>query len=87
MNDYAEEWQELDEKVLLVQLLAEQQRTNTLIEQLLGGDTTPSKDEATPMYRCELCDKEVKEEDRQRHAEGQHKTPPGAWDSVFERVE
>ncbi len=89
MSDYEEEWEELDPKVLLVQLLAEQQRTNQLLEQLAGGSDATEQD-PTEMYRCTLCadpDQTVKREDRKRHAESQHNTPPGAWESAFEPVE
>lgn len=84
-QEYQEEWEELDPKVLLVQLLAEQQKTNQLLEQLTDDD--PIQDEATPMYECQYCvDTTVKKDNRQRHAESEHNTPPGEWESAFERV-
>jgi len=86
--DYQEEWEQLDEKVLLASLLAEQQRTNQLLTQLTNGDSEGNVDgEATPMFECVLCGDSVREGKRQRHAEGQHNTPPGGWEDVFERVE
>jgi len=84
--DYQEEWEELPEKVLLASILAEQQRTNQLLARLTDADSEGVDNEATPMYECGLCGDTVREEKRQRHAEGQHNTPPGAWENVFERV-
>jgi len=85
--DYQEEWEELPEKVLLASLLAEQQRTNQLLAQLTDTDSKDVDKEATPMFECTLCGDTVREGKRQRHAEGQHNTPPGGWEDVFERVE
>jgi len=85
--DYQEEWEQLDEKVLLASLLAEQQRTNQLLAQLTDTDSGGVGKEATPMFECVLCGDTVREGKRQRHAEGQHNTPPGGWENVFERVE
>jgi len=85
--DYQEEWEELPEKVLLASILAEQQRTNQLLAQLTDTDSGSVDDEATPMFKCSLCGDTVREGKRQRHAEGQHNTPPGGWEDVFERAE
>jgi len=85
--DYQEEWEQLDEKVLLASILAEQQRTNQLLAQLTDTDSGDVDNEATPMFECSLCGDSVREDKRQRHAEGQHNTPPGGWENVFERVE
>jgi len=46
--DYQEEWEQLDEKVLLASLLAEQQRTNQLLAQLTDTDSKDVDKEATP---------------------------------------
>jgi len=85
--DYQEGWEELPEKVLLASILAEQQRTNQLLAQLTDTDSKDVDKEATPMFECVLCGDTVREGKRQRHAEGQHNTPPGGWEDVFERVE
>jgi len=80
-------WEELPEKVLLASLLAEQQRTNQLLAKLTDTDSEGVDGEATPMFECTLCGDTVREGKRQRHADGQHNTPPGGWEDVFERVE
>jgi len=85
--DYQEEWEELPEKVLLASILAEQQRTNQLLAQLTDGDSEGVDESKTPMFECSLCGDTVREDKRQRHAEGQHNTPPGGWENVFERAE
>jgi hypothetical protein len=84
--DYQEEWEQLDEKVMLASLIAEQQRTNALLAELTG-ESEPTREKATPMYDCQRCNATVKADDRKQHAESQHKTPPGAWQTIFEPAE
>jgi len=77
----------VETKAVLIQLLAEQQRTNQLLAQLTDTDSEGVDKATTPMFECTLCGDTVREGKRQRHAEGQHNTPPGRWENVFERVE
>jgi len=89
-DDYAAEWDDLDPKVLLAQLLAEQQRTNQLLTQALDDTPTPARDaEDTdgPQYQCRKCNETVPAADRERHATSQHAAPPGDADRLFTRVE
>jgi len=88
-DDYGAEWDDLDPKVLLAQLLAEQQRTNQLLTQALDDTPTPTGDaaDATPLYDCRLCTDTVPEDDRERHARDRHAAPPGDADGLFTRVE
>jgi len=89
IDDYGQQWDDLDPKVLLAQLLAEQQRTNQLLTQVLDDTPTPTDDaqDATPMYDCRLCTDTVPEDDRERHARDNHAAPPGDADRLFTRVE
>lgn len=86
-GDYQDEWEDLDEKVLLVQLLAEQQRTNQLLAELVGDDTATDTGDDTTEYRCTRCGRVVAESDRERHTTSQHKAPPGQHESLFDPVE
>jgi len=85
--DPEQQYENVETKAVLIQLLAEQQRTNQLLAQLTDTDSEGVDNEATPMFECSLCGDTVREGKRQRHAEGQHNTPPGGWENVFERVE
>jgi len=85
--DPEQQYENVETKAVLIQLLAEQQRTNQLLAQLTDTDSEDVDKEATPMFECSLCGDTVREGKRQRHAEGQHNTPPGGWEDVFERVE
>jgi len=85
-DDYAAEWDDLDEKMLLAQLLAEQQRTNQLLTQALDDTPTPADDARTaddPQYQCRKCNETVPADDRERHASGQHSAPPDMIDTLF----
>lgn len=84
-DDYEEQWEQLDEKVLLVQILMQLEEANTHLQELTGGEQV--QEEATPMYDCQRCTKTVKEEDRQQHAESQHNAPPYSWKSLFTPAE
>jgi hypothetical protein len=89
-DDYADEWDDLDPKVLLAQLLAEQQRTNQLLTQALDDAPTPTGDATAaddPQYECRKCNETVPAGDRERHATSQHAAPPGDADRLFTRVE
>jgi len=89
-DDYADEWDDLDPKVLLAQLLAEQQRTNQLLTQALDDTETPTDDARTAddaQYQCRKCNDTVPADDRERHATSQHAAPPGDADRLFTRVE
>ena len=80
-EQYAEEWEELDEKVILAQLLAEQQRTNMLLERALSDGTEERED--TPTYECKKCDATVQADERERHAMKQHKAGADMVGALF----
>jgi hypothetical protein len=87
-DDNEAEWEQLDEKVLLAQMLAELQRMNQLLAGA-GVETSDRDDneDATTMYRCRRCPETVPEDDRERHARASHSAPPGMVEQLFERVE
>jgi len=85
--DYEAEWEQLDEKVILAQILAELSQIRMLLD---DADAAQSdrEDDATEMFRCTACvDTRVPADERARHAREQHKAPPGAEATLFERVE
>lgn len=87
--DYEAEWDDLSEKAVLVQLLAEQQRTNMLLEEALqngASDASQASGGAT-VYRCRKCPAEVQTDERERHAAEAHNAPHGMVEELFEEVE
>lgn len=84
-DDYEQQFEELDEKVVLVQILSELQA----IRQLLTDAETDAPSDSTEQetYRCTLCpgDVTVPKAKRERHAQSQHNAPPGEL-GMFERV-
>lgn len=84
-DDYEAEWDDLDEKVILAQILTELQQIRLLLS---GADTGARNDSGAPdTYECKYCEETVSEGKRERHAEGQHNAPPGVWEEMFEVVE
>jgi len=87
-DDFEDQWNDLDEKVILAQILTELQQIRLLLSQ---ADTGASDDAGgeTPEYQCTKCpgDVRVAEGDRERHARKQHKAPPDMIDGMFTAVE
>lgn len=67
-EQFEQQWQDLDEKVLLVQILTELQQIRQALTQ---ADRDPEVS-----YRCRKCDEVVSAAARERHATKQHKMPP-----------
>ena len=84
-EQYEQQWQDLPEKVILVQILAELQRLNQTLSDAEGG--AQSDGDEQDAYRCRKCDATVTAGDRERHARSQHKTPADMVDGMFEEVE
>jgi len=80
MTDHSDEWEDIDEKVVLVQILTELQQIRQALTDAERGDDAP------PEYRCRRCGETVPESGRKQHAAGQHRAPPGSEGSLFERV-
>jgi len=84
-DDYQAVWDDVPEKVILAQIMSELQQIRLLLAE---GDTRPSDDaESEDSYQCLRCNATVPKADRERHAESQHKAPPGVAESLFEPVE
>lgn len=81
IDDYSDEWNELDEKVILAQILSELQQ----IRLTLQNGTAAPESEST-MYECKRCGAIVEVDERERHAQGEHNTPADMIGSEFEEV-
>lgn len=83
-QQYEQEWEQISEKALQAQILMELQQIRVLLSaggtnETVGGDTDAGANE----YECDLCDWTGPEGDRERHATGQHRAPPGEWQGMF----
>ena len=84
-EDYEAEWEDVPEKVILAQIMAELQQIRLLLSE---GDTRPSDDaESEDAYECVRCGATVPAADRESHAQGKHKAPPDMTDLLFSEVE
>jgi hypothetical protein len=81
---YEAQWQQLDEKVILAQILTELQQIRLLLQNADSGAQSDADDAAT--YRCRECQTTLPADARERHAREQHKAPPGMEERFFERV-
>lgn len=85
--DFADEWDDLTEKEILVGILSELQQIRVVLSEADSGAQSESSGDV--MYRCTRCPDgtEVAKGDRERHAMKQHKAPSDMVGSLFERVE
>ena len=84
-DDFEDQWNDLDEKVILVQILTELQQIRLLLSQADSGASDASEDKDT--YQCQRCPETVPADARERHARSAHKAPPETVDGMFEVVE
>lgn len=81
-DDYEAEWEELDPKVIQVQILMELQA----IRRALTDGQSDAQSDST-MYECKRCGANVEADERARHAQQSHKAPADMVDGMFEVVE
>lgn len=67
------EWEAVDDKLILVQILTELQQIRMALTALNDGDDDTDTDE---MYRCEKCEAVVRADERERHGIQAHNAPP-----------
>ena len=84
-DDFQAQWDDLDEKVILAQILTELQQIRLLLSDAESG--AQSDGDEQDAYRCRKCDATVPAGDRERHARLQHKAPADMVDGLFEEVE
>jgi len=78
---YEQQWEDLDEKVLLAQMLTELQQIRRSLQGDRGG-----REGSSEMYECVRCGARVEADERERHASGEHRAPPGVVEELFEEV-
>jgi hypothetical protein len=86
--DPAQRYEDMDEKLVLVQILAELQAIRTEVTDNDAAPTPPQSDttDAADMYKCRKCQREVKAADRRDHALERHKAPPEVARDIFDPV-
>jgi len=86
--EYAAQFEDLSEKVILVEMLAELKAlrvaVTAAVEDADGGADAPQEN-----YVCQRCagDKIIAAGERERHARSEHNTPPGEALSIFDPAE
>jgi hypothetical protein len=88
--DVETRYQEMDEKLILMQMLAELQA----IRQAVTDDETDTDRresqresvEAQQKYQCDKCRREVARKDRWDHARERHKAPPDQVPHMFDAI-
>ena len=84
-QDFEQQWDDLDDKVILVQILTELQQIRMA---LTGAAQHPQTDRnSAPMYECKRCGKQVTEGEAPRHGYKEHKAPPDMVAGMFVEVE
>jgi len=82
-NDPREqEWQELDDKEILMGVLTELQQIRLLLQGAENGHEGTSES----VYECTKCGTQVKKDERRDHAISSHKAPPDMVDGIFKEV-
>ena len=79
-EQYAAEWEQVSEKVLLAQIYAELQQIRVALTDAQAGSDAAEEPDA---YQCQRCNATVQADARERHAREQHKAPPDMIDSLF----
>ena len=84
-QDFEQQWDDLDDKVILVQILTELQQ----IRMALTGPTQGSQTDrnSATMYECKRCGEQVTQGEKERHAMNAHKCPADMVDGMFVEVE
>ena len=80
-QDFEDQWDGLDEKLILVQILSELQQIRMTLTD--ATDDAQRDKNTDPTYRCLKCQATVEAPDRERHALNAHKTPADMVDGLF----
>ncbi len=80
-----ESWDDIDDKDILIQILAELQT----IRVAMTDETDIHTDTGThePQYNCDKCGGTIAKGDRETHARTAHKAPPSLAQDIFTRVD
>jgi len=87
--EYAAQFEQLPEKVILVEMLAELKVIRVALTQDRQERQEAGAEESATAYVCQRCvgDKIVAADKRERHARSEHAAPPGEELSLFRPVE
>jgi len=83
-DEYADEWEDLTERELLQGIFIELTQIRALLSDADTGASRQS--EESEEYECVKCGTVMPRGDCARHAESEHRAPPGEWQSLFEAV-
>ena len=83
-DDYAAEYDDLEEKDILIGILTELQQIRVMLQARDAGD---DDDDTPPTYACDRCDAEVPKDKRAQHARDAHKAPPSMATEIFTEVD
>ena len=84
-QDFEQQWDDLDDKVILVQILTELQQIRMALTGAAQDSQTNRNSE--PMYECKRCGTQVTQGEKERHAYKQHKAPSDMLGGMFTEVE
>ena len=84
-SEFEDEWDGLDEKVILVQILTELQQIRMALTD--ATDDAQRNENTEPTYRCRKCQATVEAPDRERHAMNAHKCPADMVVGMFVEVD
>ena len=84
-DDFQAQWDDLDEKVILAQILTELQQIRVALTD--ATDDAQRQSNTDPTYRCRKCQATVEASDRERHAMNAHKCPADMVAGMFVEVE
>lgn len=80
-DDYSQQWDELEEKEILIGILTELQQIRLHLQ---GAESQQENSEQ--MFECTRCGTTVTEANKAEHARKSHKAPPGLEDNLFSKV-
>jgi len=81
MSDYSEQWDDLEEKDILIGILTELQQIRLTLQ---GAEN--EQEEPQQVFECDKCGTTVPKDERERHAIESHNAPKGMVDSLFSEV-
>jgi len=82
-EDYEQEWDNLDEKEILMGILTELQQ----IRLLLQAENLDQEDSSKQLFECTKCGKTYSKDERREHAMSTHKAPEDMVDSLFTEID
>jgi len=79
-DDYADQYDDLDDKDILIGILTELQQIRLRLD-------ARERDDTPPTYECDRCGATVPKDGRAPHARDAHKAPPEEVKRIFTQVD